>query len=75
MISIDSTPATAPAGVDHGAVLGLVQEQVRQGVAEHVVQLHHRLGPRAQLVLHCSPASARSASQPSGLPRSSTSSG
>ena len=48
--SIESTPATA-ARVDHRCVLGLVLEQVGQGVAEDVVELHHRLGGRAQVTL------------------------
>ena len=67
--SIDSTPTTRP-GVDDRPVLGAVRQQVRERVAQDVVELDDRLGGRAQSSRTRSPSSrARTASRAGGRRR------
>ena len=72
-ISIERTPHDLAALVHHRAVLGLLGEQVRERVAQDVVQLDHRLGLRASArPSRARPAArARTASRAAGRRRRS----
>ena len=46
MISTESTPAMRPSASTTGRVAGLGLEQIREGVAHHVVEIQHRVRTR-----------------------------